>query len=263
MNWLEAIILGIVQGLTEFIPVSSSGHLVLADTLFGIGDGSLAFDVALHAGTLLALFVVFRRDLIKLGSAVVRKKAESKLVYLIALATIPAVVSGYLLQDLVEDTFRSSVLVAINLIVVAVLMLIAEKQFTKQKHPTQLNDINKTQALAVGFAQAAAVIPGISRSGSTITTGLFMGLDRVAATRFSFLLGIPIILGALLKTTIGGEGVSRVTSEPDIFLIGIVAAFVSGMFAITFMLRYLAGHSLKIFAYYRIGLGLVVLLLAL
>jgi undecaprenyl-diphosphatase len=260
MSVLEAIILGIIQGLTEFIPVSSSGHLVLADTVFGIGDGSLAFDVALHAGTLLALLVVFRADLVQLARAVVARKKEAKLVYLIGLATIPAVITGFFLQDYVEDTLRSSVLVAVNLIVIAILMLFAERQFSKQKHPTRLTSINKAQALSVGAAQALAVVPGISRSGSTITAGLFMGLDRVAATRFSFLLGIPIIAGALIQTTIGGDGFSRVQSEPDIFLIGILAAFISGMFAIKFMLRYLAGHSLKVFAYYRIILGLAVLL---
>lgn len=263
MNIIEAILLGIIQGLTEFIPVSSSGHLVLADKVFGLGNGSLAFDVALHGGTLAALLVVFHKDVTSLVRGLFAGGEKARLPKYILLATIPAVISGFLLEGLAEDTFRSAVLVAFNLIAVAILMLVAESKFDDKKHTSNLEKTTLKQALTVGFAQAAAVIPGISRSGSTITAGLFMGLDRVAATRFSFLLGMPIIFGALLATLVDGNSISEVQAQPGIFLVGVVVAFLSGLLAIKFLLSYLSKHTLKVFAYYRIAVGILVLLLAL
>lgn len=168
-----------------------------------------------------------------------------------------------MLEGLAEDTFRSAILVAFNLIALAILMLIAESKFNDKKHTSKLEKTTLNQALTVGFAQAAAVIPGISRSGSTITAGLFMGLDRVAATRFSFLLGMPIIFGALIATLLDGNSISEVQTQPSIFLVGVVVAFLSGLFAIKFLLSYLSKHTLKVFAYYRIVVGVLVLLLAL
>lgn len=259
MTLIEALISGIVQGLTEFLPVSSSGHLVLLSKIFGEGENALLFDVALHAGTLLALIIYFYRDLWELAKALVIKSEKTRAAWLLALATLPAVVSGFLLQDYAEDTFRSIVLVGANLILVGLLMIVAER--VAKQNTKSLETVHWKQALLMGTAQALAVIPGMSRSGSTITAGLFAGLNRVTATRFSFLLGVPIIFGALVKVLTDGGG-GAVREDALLFIVGILAAFLSGMFAIKFMLSYLSRHSLKVFAYYRIALGIIVLLIA-
>jgi undecaprenyl-diphosphatase len=261
MTVVEAIILGLVQGLTEFIPVSSSGHLVLLHDLMNI-EGGLAFDVALHIGTLLALSVYFWRDIILLVQGVLGKNEHTHIARLIGLATLPAVISGVLMQDAAESSLRSTVLVSINLIVVAGLMLLAERVAKRLKHPAPLEKITLSQALTMGLAQAVAVIPGVSRSGSTITTGLFMGVERVAATRFSFLLAIPITLGAILKVLATEDSLQLFNDGRLVFAVGIITAFASGLFAIKFLLAYLSKHTLNVFAYYRIGLGLLMLLLA-
>ncbi len=262
MSVLEALILGIVQGLTEFIPVSSSGHLVLLHDWLGVQQSGLAFDVALHAGTLLALILYFRKDLTSLTESIFKGGPQRKLAGILAVATIPAVIAGFFLDDLAETTFRSTRLVAVNLIVIAFVMLAAERYYRRQQKKTQLEKVSPKQGLAVGIAQALAIVPGISRSGITISTGLFAGLDRVAATRFSFLLGIPITAGAILKIFALDGGASQISTQPAIFLVGIAAAFASGMFAIVFMLRYLAKHTLDVFAYYRVATGLLVLIIS-
>lgn len=262
MSIVEAIILGLIQGLTEFIPVSSSGHLVLLHNIMDT-EGALAFDVALHIGTLLALTVYFWKDIVQLVLGVLGRREDSKTARFIALATIPAVISGVLLQDYAEDKLRSIVLVSFNLIMVALLMLGAEYYARRYKKPTSFEHIGLRQSMTMGLAQAVAVIPGVSRSGSTITAGLFAGVDRVAATRFSFLLAIPITLGAILKVLLSEESFTMLSGEKAVFAAGIVTAFLSGLFAIRFLLRYLAKHSLRIFAYYRIGLGALMLLIAL
>lgn len=261
MTILEAIILGLVQGLTEFIPVSSSGHLVLLHHVFGVTDAGLAFDVSLHIGTLLALFIFFHKELVLLIKGILGHNNHKKLAWLIVAATVPAVVAGVLLQDVAETSFRSVNLVAINLIVVAFLMIAAERYAKKHyDKKTALHKIRPRQALTIGFAQALALVPGVSRSGSTITAGIFAGLDRVAATRFSFLLAIPATSGAILKIMIDG-GASELGSELEIVVVGIITAFLSGLFAIRFLIRYLARHNLNVFAYYRIALGCMVLAL--
>lgn len=260
MTFIEAAISGIVQGLTEFIPVSSSGHLVLLSKIFGENENALLFDVALHAGTLLALIMFFKKDIVALLKAFFMQGPQTRAARLLALATLPAVVSGFLLQDMAEDTFRSSLLVGFNLIFVGLLMFWAEK-IASQK-TVGIEHVTLKQALIMGCAQAVAVIPGVSRSGSTITAGLFAGLNRVTATRFSFLLGIPITTGALLKVLSDG-GTGAVRADAGIFIVGILAAFLSGFFAIRFMLSYLSKHSLAVFAYYRIALGAIVLLIVL
>lgn len=260
MNILEAIILGIIQGLTEFIPVSSSGHLLLAHSALGVTEAGLAFDVALHIGTLLALLLFFHKDIVHLALGIFGKNESKKLAWLIVLATVPAVIGGYLLQDAAETTFRSEWLVSINLITVAILMLLAER-YAKTRVQKDISSINVKQALIVGSAQVVALIPGVSRSGSTITAGIFSGLDRVSATRFSFLLAIPITFGAILKVASDSSFQAQVSQEAGIFLVGILAAFASGLFAIKFLISYLGKHSLAVFAYYRIGLGLITMLL--
>lgn len=263
MSIIQAIILGLVQGLTEFIPVSSSGHLVIAHELFGINETGLAFDVALHIGTLMALVMFFYKDIIKLVTALFKHSQLTRLSWLIALATIPAVIAGLLLEDMAETTFRSVKLVSINLIVIGFIMIAAERWAKRQKPKTELAHTSTKQALAIGTAQALALVPGISRSGSTITAGILAGLDRVAATRFSFLLAIPITLGAIIKVVLQEETLQQMDNEKTIVLSGIIAALLSGLFAIRFLLRFLSRHSLEAFGYYRIVLGFFVLLLAL
>lgn len=258
MNLIQAILLGVVQGLTEFIPISSSGHLVILHEVLNV-DVGLAFDVALHGGTLLALVVFFHKDIVRLAKALFIKSDETKLAWLLALATIPAVVAGILLESSAESTFRSTTLVAINLMIAGLIMFAAEWYAKHQKRRAQLNDITLKQALGVGLAQALAIVPGVSRSGSTITMGLFMGIDRVAATRFAFLLGIPIIAGAFIKTMLG-DGLGEFQAQPDMFVVGALAAFLSGLVAIRFLLYYLSKHSLALFAWYRIALGVLILL---
>ena len=258
MSIIEAIILGLVQGLTEFIPVSSSGHLVLLHHLFGETDGGLAFDVALHIGTLLALIIFFYKEIVLLVLGLLGRNNHKRLSWLIAAATVPAVFAGVLLKDLAETSFRSVNLVAVNLIVVALLMLVAERYAKKHyAKKTALHNVGTKQAMTIGVAQAFALVPGVSRSGSTITAGIFVGLDRVAATRFSFLLAIPATFGAVVKTMLDSGG--ALSGDPAIVIAGILSALLSGLFAIRFLIRYLAHHDLSVFAYYRIALGLIVL----
>lgn len=259
MSIIEAIILGIVQGLTEFIPVSSSGHLLLIHDAMGVQEHALAFDVALHAGTLLALIGFFWRDIVQIGRDLIKGGPKRRLALLIALATIPAAFFGFLLQDSAESTFRTPILVAWTMIIFGCIMLVADYVYDRYTKHTKLEKIDLRQALAMGFAQAVALIPGVSRSGSTIATGLFVGLDRVAATRFSFLLGIPITFGAILKIFSEPDAVQHFGDQTGIFIVGILAALVSGLFAIRFMLRHLSKNGLSVFAYYRIGLGLTLL----
>lgn len=259
MSIIQAIILGLVQGLTEFIPVSSSGHLIIFHHLLKVGETGLGFDVALHFGTLIALLIFFWRDLWELFLAVFKKSEKTRLAWLLVAATIPAAIAGFLLEKKAESTFRSLRIVGITMLIFGIIMLIADKLYSRHKKHTDLDRISKTQALGMGLAQAIAVIPGVSRSGSTITTGLLLGLDRVSATRFSFLLGIPITAGAILKVFTENGAIHQVQNESTVFVIGVVAALLSGLFAIRFMLAYLSKHSLSVFAYYRIALGLVLL----
>jgi len=256
---IQAIILGVVQGLTEFIPVSSSGHLLLTERILGVSNGGLTFDVALHIGTLLSLMVFFHEDIRLLARGLANKNEYSQLSRLIILATIPAVIAGILLENTVESTFRSVRLVAINLMIVAVLMLLAEKVAKQKNKKTSLRNTTTKQALAIGAAQAIALVPGVSRSGITITTGLFAGLDRIAATRFAFLLALPITLGAIIKVCITSGSV-QISQEADLFAVGILTSFISGLFAIKFLLGFLSKHSLAVFAYYRLALGAIILL---
>lgn len=256
MDVIQAFILGVTQGLTEFIPVSSSGHLIVVGQAMDFKHSSLGFDIALDIGTLAALFIFFRRDIKMLLLGLIKKTDHSKLSWLMVLATIPAVIVGALLQDMAATTFRSTQLVAFNLIWVAFVML-ASDHLAKRK--LDLTDLNVPKSLSIGLAQCLALVPGVSRSGITISAGLLAGLKGEAATRFSFLLSAPIIFGATFKVMIEPENIGLLTAEPVLYAAGILGALVAGIFAIRFMLRYLAHHGLRIFAYYRIVLGLIIL----
>ena len=279
------MVLAIVQGLAEFIPVSSSGHLIIVRRLLGWNELSpaheLTFDVALHFGTLLSVLFYFRRTWLQiiraaLGGRVVRfsevcgedqnltadeQREERLLLWFLAVATIPGAIAGKLLEHSAEDYFREHIfLIAGALIVVALLMWWGEKvsQFTKP-----LTRITFADALIVGCAQATALIPGVSRSGSTITAGLFRNMTREAAVRFSFLLSTPLIAGAaLLKAhELRKEGLPAGMHMP--FLVGVVISGVVGYAAIAWLIRYLQSNSLKIFIVYRIVVGVIVIGLAL
>ncbi len=257
MSIIQAIIFGLVQGLTEFIPVSSSGHLVLLHEAFGV-TGGLSFDVALHLGTLGALLLYFYRDIVALIKSVFSSAKEARLAKYLVLATIPAIVSGFLLESAAESAFRSSRLVSMNLIVVALVMIFVERAYIAKK--AEKAEISGRSAAAMGFAQALAVVPGVSRSGATITAGMAAGLSRAKAARFSFLLAIPITTGAAAKVLLDGAVLRDIRSEWAVFAVGIVTALLSGLFAIRFLLDYLSKRGLAVFAWYRIALGVAVLL---
>ncbi len=252
MEAIKAIILGIVQGITEFLPISSTAHLILFRWFFG-WEGeidSLTFDVAIHGGTLLALLVYFYRDWINLFLN------DRRLLLFIAIATIPAGAAGLLLHDIVEHTLRDPLIIVFSLIGFGVLMLVAEK-YGKQKKES-LHTITLKDAIFIGTAQAIALIPGVSRSGITITAGLFRNLKRESAARFSFLLSTPIIGSAVFL-----EG-KNILANPDkynldIFAMGFISAFISGFFAIKFLLGFLKRYPLNVFVYYRFILASVIL----
>ena len=264
----QALVMGIVQGLTEFLPISSSGHLIIVPYLFGWTDPfitSLAFSVMLHLGTLLALLVYFRADWIRLvpaGLAAIRDRSfqgdpDRRLAWLLVAATIPAAIAGFLLSDLAETTFREVGLVAVTLVVGAVILWLADRWGGRTKG---VDDVTFPIAGGIGAAQALALVPGISRSGISISAARFAGLDREAAARFSFLMATPITLGAVIfevRKLITGEAGVEVSLGP--LLAGMLAAFVAGILAIGFLLRYLRTRSLTIFVVYRLVLAAVVI----
>jgi undecaprenyl-diphosphatase len=253
MSIFEALILGLVQGLTEFIPVSSSGHLLLAQEIFGSEEGSLAFDVVLHVGTLAALLIYFHKDVFNLAKNIFNKSKEGAMARLIVLATIPAALAGLLFADFIDENLRSPMVVVITLSSVGILMLFVEKYAVNKK----TKDITTKQGFNVGLAQTLALIPGVSRSGITITTGMLVGMGRVQAARFSFLLAIPIIAGSAFGVLLkDGDSLSF----DGALIVGMLAAFVSGILAIKFLLSVIGKYGLKPFAYYRILLALIVLL---
>jgi undecaprenyl-diphosphatase len=266
LEFLEAVLLGVVQGLTEFLPVSSSGHLLLGQYFLGLSQDrfGLPFDVALHLGTLVAVIAFFWRDLLGMAGAFVRSllpgrrnlaDPQQRLAYLILASTIPAALIGFFLESFFENTVRSPWVVAFNLVVVGVLFILAEGVGSKTRSADKLRFV---EAVGIGLAQAAALVPGVSRSGATITLGLFLGLRREEAARFSFLMSVPIIAGAgfLQLTDAVSQGMSR--SEALIFGAGFVSSAVVGYLAIRFFLRYVIHHSLRAFAYYRFALAAVV-----
>jgi undecaprenyl-diphosphatase len=267
-EFLEAILLGVVQGLTEFLPISSSGHLLLAQYFLGVDQDrfGLHFDVALHLGTLLAVIAYFWRDLLGMARAFVRSISrgrdptdpDERLAYLILASTIPAVVIGFFLEGFFETVVRSPWVVVFNLVLVGILFIVAEAVGSKSR---QADKLSFAEAVGIGFAQAAALVPGVSRSGATITLGLFLGLEREEAARFSFLMSVPIIAGAgsLQLAEAVSEGMDP--SEAAMFGAGFLSSAVVGYLAIKFFLSFVAHHSLRAFAYYRFALAAVVAVL--
>ncbi len=256
MTTFQAFILGLVQGLTEFLPVSSSGHLVLLPWWLGWDNPGLAFDALLHWGTLLAVVIFFWRDWWEMLMALVRKmqgkpaQGKDHLLLAILIGAIPAALLGFLLQDFFESLFGKPAMVAVFMIITGLLLVFAERWTKTHQQGRPMEKLSYWDAILVGAGQALAIAPGISRSGSTIAAGLALGLDRPTAARFSFLLGTPIIFGAgllklkdLVEMGVSGAGVTPLA-------VGFLTAFISGFLAIRYLLRYLQNHTLYIFAYY-------------
>jgi undecaprenyl-diphosphatase len=264
---LQALIMGIVQGLTEFLPVSSSGHLILVPYLFGWDDAfitSLAFSVMLHLGTLIALLVYFRADWLRIipaGFAALRHRSfagdpDRKLAWLLVAATIPAAAVGFLFSDVFETTIREPALVVVTLVIGGVILFVADAVGPETR---RVDDVTFPIATGIGAAQALALIPGISRSGISISAGRFAGLDRPSAARFAFLMATPITAGAIVfeaRKLLTGE--AGVEVEVGALVVGLVASMIAGFAAIHFMLRYLRTRSLRIFVWYRFALAAIV-----
>ncbi len=261
MELFQAFILGMVQGLGEFLPISSSAHLILTPWLFGWKDQGLAFDVALHWGTLLAVVGYFRRDIWHLVKGFLHSLRNStrdlqnnvyqKLSWLIVLATVPAAVIGKLLEEKVETIFRNPLLIAFTLAIVGIILLVADKRGLKERN---LNHTTWSDAWIIGLSQAVAIIPGISRSGATMIAGLFQGLKREDAARFSFLMSIPIIFGAgVLKL----PEIAQIENHGQL-LVGFISSAFFGFFSIKFLLKYISNKSFAIFTWYRLALAAVI-----
>ncbi len=257
MNVWEAVFLGVLQGITEFLPVSSSGHLVLAEYFLGLKETSLAFDVTLHLGTLLAVLAFFYRDWTGMAKSIkpgCRAPEERRMLLFLIAGTVPGAAAGFFLEHAVSACLRSPWVVVCTLSGVALLLGLAERI---ARHERQFSSIRLPDALLIGISQALAIIPGVSRSGITMTCGMFLGLSREAAARFSFLLSAPIIAGAGLYE--GLKLLSRGGTEITMnFLWGFVASAVSGYLVIAFLMNYLRTHTFYPFVYYRLAVAAVV-----
>lgn len=261
MSWFEAILLGIVQGLTEFLPISSTGHVRVIPALAGWPDPGAAFSAVIQLGTMAAVLIYFRRDVIQITSAwvrglfnaEVRRTRDSIMGWYIAVGTVPVVIFGYAFRHQIHDGARSLMIVAFALIVGGIIMLAVDRISTRERG---IESVGWKDAIVVGLCQALALIPGTSRSGATIVGGLVLGFDRETAARFSFLLSIPaVVLSGLfeLKDVGSGDGTPIVAT-----IIATIFAFIFGYLTIAFLLRYLARHTLAIFGVYRILFGLLI-----
>ncbi|PYT27554.1 MAG: undecaprenyl-diphosphatase UppP [Acidobacteria bacterium] len=268
MPLYQVVVLAIIQGITEFLPISSTAHLALAPWLLGWSDPGLTFDIALHLGTLIAVVGYFFRTWVQLvahgfgidyGNDPLLQRNRA-LLWLLAIGTIPVGVCGYLFGKQAETTWRSPFVIGTMLIVVGVLMWVSERVGTRAKN---MNQVTLADSLVIGAAQALAIVPGTSRSGITITAGLFRNLDRVTAARFSFLLATPAIAGAAAKAV--HDLIKHGGLPADMhaaFVLGIVLSGVTGLAVIAFILRFLQRHGLYFFIYYRIVFGIIVIALA-
>ncbi|MGD9695951.1 MAG: undecaprenyl-diphosphate phosphatase [Thermoleophilia bacterium] len=265
MSWFEAAILGIVQGLTEFLPISSTGHLRIVPAFAGWEDPGALFTAVVQLGTMLAVVIYFWRDLVRIVRAwflslrdpAMRSDMDARMGWYVILATIPIGVFGLAFHNQIESGARNLYLIGVVLIVLGLILLAAE---IVGKRVRTLEEVTRRDAIWVGLAQALALVPGTSRSGATITAGLFLGMEREAAARFSFLLSIPaVVLSGLYGL------VDIVTGDSDVSMgaltVSVVFAFILGYASIAFLLRFLANHSTGIFVVYRVVLGIVVIAL--
>lgn len=272
MGTFDALLLGILQGFTEFLPISSSGHLVLMESFLELPVKDLmGFDVAVHFGTLLAIFVYFRNDFKDLLAAFfgffIKRKDQTidektlenrKMIWILIVCTLPAVFVGLLLGDYLEEMFRTTQSVALMMLIVAFYFVLAEQIGKKMKN----KKINLKSALIIGVAQAFALIPGVSRSGSTIATGIFQGIDRQSAARFSFLLGSVAISAATVLSLYKVITGKIYLPGWDLITIGVISSFIAGYLAVSMLMKFLKRHSLNVFAAYLLVLSIGLLILA-
>jgi undecaprenyl-diphosphatase len=267
VSLLEAIVLGVVQGLTEFLPISSTAHLRIVPAFAGWPDPGAAFTAVTQLGTMAAVLLYFRADLLRIARAWLRslrdpstrRELDARLGWYIVLGTVPIGIFGVIFKDQIETGARDLYVIGVALIVLGLVLLLAERVGTRER---SIEQIRTRDGFTIGLAQALALVPGVSRSGATITAGLFMGLDRTAAARFSFLLSVPaVVLSGLLElgSILSGEE-GETTSLFGLF-VATVLAFVAGYASIAFLLRFLTNHSTAIFVAYRVVLGMVVLVL--
>lgn len=267
MEFLHVIILGVIQGIAEFLPISSSAHLIIARDIFGIGISlgsniELTFDLALHFGTLLAIIIFFFKELWPIlvnGLTKGTKTKDGKLFWYLILATIPAGIVGVLFEDVFDNFFRKQIwLIAIALVVMGIIIYVVDK---KSKINKTMKEMHWYDAFIVGCAQVFALIPGFSRSGTTITASRALGLNREDSAKFSFYLSVPVVAGATLFSLIKDNTLVIISENLAIFGIGILISFIVGMLCISFLLKYIKKHDFKMFMIYRILLGILVLIL--
>lgn len=259
MSVFRAIILGLIQGVAEFLPISSSAHLILFPYLLGWEESGMAFDVALHFGTMMAVLAIFFKDWWNLFIGAIKdiktkkKSTNGKMFWYLVIATIPAVIVGLLLDEVIENVVRNNIwIIASALAVMGMLIFIGDKWATKHyKKEIDFENISIKQALLVGISQTFAVIPGFSRSGTTILAGRLMGISKEAITKFTFLLSVPIICGAAILK------LGDLTFNKEV-IIGIISSFAMGIIAIKFLLNYIKKHDFSVFAFYRVILALIV-----
>ncbi|WP_412970964.1 undecaprenyl-diphosphate phosphatase [Glaciecola sp. MF2-115] len=265
MTFYEIFILAIIQGLTEFLPISSSAHLILPAEVLGWREQGLAFDVAVHVGSLMAVMIYFRNDIVKLSEGFLlhgfskQQTTESKLAWWIIIATIPGVIFGYLMKDWIAFNARTAIVIATTTILFGLLLWYAD---AKAKQIKTIDKIGLKEALIIGLAQAIAIIPGTSRSGITMTAGLMMGLDRESTARFSFLLSIPIILGAGLLSTLDLLSSVAAVNWNELFY-GAAFSFVAAYLCIFLFLNWISKIGMLPFVIYRLVLGFVLLYIVL
>ena len=255
MTVIQGIILGLIQGLAEFLPISSSGHLVLLQRIFGLQEGTMTFDIAVHLATLIGVFFVFREDI-----WAIIKKPFGKLTLLLIAGTIPTAIIGFVFNDMIKGLFETGAGLGLGFILTGILLWYAESTRNRNK---KLNEMKYIDAVVIGIAQGVAVLPGISRSGSTLAASLIKGLNREFALKFSFLMSIPVILGAALKDgyDVLKSGASLMSGIEILPLIaGMIAAVISGYLAIKFMIKILSKVSFKVFSYYVFALGGLILI---
>ena len=256
-NIFQSTILGIIQGMSEFLPISSSGHLVITPWLFGFSDPGLSFDVALHFGTLLAVVAYFWNDWLKIFQNALGKRKEGNvqnmnLLWVLVVATIPGVLAGLFLENLAETIFRNPLLIAFNLFFWGMILFLTDKYHKSKK---DVNGVSFPDGMLIGLSQALAIVPGTSRSGITISMGLARGLDRVSAARFSFLMLTPIVLGAsVLKF---GDFLANVNF---VTIFGIIFSALSGYLAITVLIKFVEKVSYQVFFWYRFVLAIIILI---
>lgn len=266
MDFLSIIILGIVQGIAEFLPISSSAHLIIFRDIFGIGanmshDMALSFDIALHLGTLLAIALFFFKDFINMiakGLTKGVKDKEGKIFWYLIVATIPAAIAGVFFEDIIENIIRGNLyVIAAALAIMGVIIYLADKYGKDKK---EVKDMTLKDALLVGCSQAFALIPGFSRSGTTIAAARTLGIERENAAKFSFYLSAPVVCGAVVLELLDSTTWAIIAAEPLTFILGILISFIIGLICIKYLLKYLQKHNFKIFMIYRIIIAIIVLL---